>query len=465
VRGAILGNVSTTPTGHHPMFRFDADLAELIFDYCRRRLALDPVPLDLGGSAPFTPGALDGVIGPGPNDPATVLGVFEKELAPAIVSADSSRFLSFIPAVPTKASLLFDMIVSCSALQGTSWLEAAGAVRAENQALSVLAGLAGLPERAGGCFVSGGSIGNLSALLVARDTASFTQSGAPGRPRVAVSQEAHSSVAKALHVIGADALVVEARDHRLHGGALDAALAEADDDAVIAVVATAGTTNAGIVDDLAGVAEVARHRDLWFHVDAAYGGAALFAPSARARFKGIEQADSMVVDPHKWLYAPFDCAALLYRDPALARGVHAQHAEYLEVFHDGAVEPFNPSDYAFHLTRRARGLPLWFSLAVYGTDAYRDAVETVLATAHAAARLIDASDHVELVHEPELSIVLFKKPGWTRADYDVWSEELLAGQIGFVVPTSWEGEPVARLAFLHPDTSLDIVREILDTLS
>jgi len=446
------------------MFRFDEDLAELIFDYCRRRLALDPVPLDLGGRFRFTEGDLDGVIGAGPNNPRAVLSVFERELAPAIVSADSPRFLSFIPAVPTKASLLFDMVVSCSCLQGTSWLEAAGAVRAENQALGVLAAMAGLPADAGGCFVSGGSIGNLSALLVARDTAAFTRSGAAGRPRVAVSDEAHSSVAKALHVIGAEALVVEGDDHRLRGDALERALARDGGPSVVAVVATAGTTNAGIVDDLAGVAEVARRHGLWFHVDAAYGGAALFAPSARDRFAGIEHADSMVVDPHKWLYAPFDCAALLYRHPALAREVHAQHAEYLEVFRDGEA-PFNPSDYAFHLTRRARGLPLWFSLAVYGTDAYRDAIETVLATARDAARVVEGHPAVELVREPELSVVLFRRPGWSRADYDAWSAELLDRQVGFVVPTSWEGQPVARFCFLHPDTTLEMVREILDTMA
>jgi glutamate/tyrosine decarboxylase-like PLP-dependent enzyme len=453
-----------------PLFQFDDELADLIFDYCRRRLALDPVPLDFGGSAALSPTVLDGLIGPKPTDPKTVLSVFAGDLAPAIVSADSPRFLSFIPAVPTKAALLFDMIVSCSSLQGTSWLEAAGAVMAENQALGVLADLAGLPAGAGGCFVSGGSMGNLSALLVARDTGARRRSGATGPLRIAVSDEAHSSVAKALHVIGAEAFVVPHDDHRLTGAALERELAAAGDESVIAVVATAGTTNAGIVDDLAGVAEVARRRQLWFHVDAAYGGAALFAPSARPRFAGIEHADSMVVDPHKWLYAPFDCAALIYRDPGLARPVHSQKAEYLEAFHEPAgdpkaAEPFNPSDYAFHLTRRARGLPLWFSLAVYGTDAYRDAIEQVLSTAQAAARLIEASGHLELVREPELSVVLFRRPGWDRADYDAWSADLLARQIGFVVPTSWEGEPVGRFAFLHPNTTIEVVQEILDTLA
>ena len=158
---------------------------------------------------------------------------------------------------------------------------------------------------------------------------------------------------------------------------------------VIAVVATAGTTNAGIVDDLEGVAEVAEEHALWFHIDGAYGGAAaLFAPSVREQFTGFGRADSFIVDPHKWLFAPFDCAALVYRRPNLAKAVHTQDAQYLEVLHSENPEEWNPSDYAYHLTRRARGLPLWFSLAVNGTDAYRNAVEAGLAIAqHAAERI------------------------------------------------------------------------------
>jgi len=451
----------------NPMFVYDERMTDMVLAYCRDRLALDPVPLDFGGARESFDEALAGLMTPTGNDPAAVLEVFSDELAGAVISCDSPRFLSFIPAAPTKAALLFDMIVSCSSLQATSWLEAAGAVAAENQALGVLADLIGLPPSAGGCFVSGGTAGNLSGLLVARDAATIRRGGGPpDRPRIAVSDGAHSSVAKALHVIGVDPLVVPCPDHRLTGELLEGALrAEARADDVVGVVATAGTTNAGIVDDLAGLAEVAARRSLWFHVDGAYGAAALFAPSARGLFAGIEHADSVVVDPHKWLFAPFDCAALLYREPRIAKAVHTQDAAYLQVIHDAAKEVWNPSDYALHLTRRARGLPLWFSLAVHGTDAYRDAIEAVLATARASARLIERTAHVELVRPPGLSIVLFRRPGWGPADYDAWSSKLLADQTAFVTPTEWEGEKVARMAFLHPHTTKQMVQEILDSMA
>jgi len=283
---------------------------------------------------------------------------------------------------------------------------------------------------------------------------------------VAISEEAHSSVGKALRVLGVESLLVACDDHRMTGAGLAAALEEhprADD--VIAVVATAGTTNAGIVDDLAGVGRIARDRSLWYHVDGAYGGAALFAPSIRARFDGIELADSFVVDPHKWLFAPFDCAALVYREPRLAKAVHTQDASYLDVMHDDSRDEWNPSDYAYHLTRRARGLPLWFSLAVYGTDAYRDAVETVLAVTRQTADLVDESPHLELVRRPELSVVLFRRTGWGWDDYERWSAQLLKEQIGFVVPTVWEDQPVGRLALLHPDTTLEMIDEIIATMA
>src|SRR5580704_2259783 len=248
-----------------------------------------------------------------------------------------------------------------------------------------------------------------------------------------------------------DALIVRAEDHRLTGAGLRAAIAaDGDPRSLAAVVATSGTTSAGIIDDLAGAGEVAREHGLWFHVDGAYGGAGLFAPSVRPRYDGIEYADSFIVDPHKWLFAPFDCAALLYRNPSVARSVHKQDASYLDVIHDTPGE-WNPTDYAYHLTRRARGLPLWFSLAVYGVDAYTAAIEAAIELARQTAA--------------ELGVVLFRRRGWDAAQYNRWAAQLLTDQVAFIPPSAWEGETVARFAFLHPQTSMDLVRQILDRMS
>jgi glutamate/tyrosine decarboxylase-like PLP-dependent enzyme len=289
------------------------------------------------------------------------------------------------------------------------------------------------------------------------------------RGLVIASAGAHSSVAQAARVMDADVVLVAAGERgEMRADALRSTIESLGDDRqrVFAVVATAGTTNVGVVDDLAGAADAAAALDTWFHVDGAYGGAALSAPSVRDRFDGIERADSLIVDPHKWLFAPFDSCALLYRDAAVARAAHTQHAEYLDVLHaaDAVDEPWNASDYAHHLSRRARGLPLWFSLATHGTDAYVTAVETTLSVAREAARLIDDTDFTELLLEPELSIVLFRRVGWTAGDYQAWSDRELADGRAFVVPTTWQGETVLRFCIVNPRTTIEDIASIVESL-
>ena len=292
-------------------------------------------------------------------------------------------------------------------------------VVAENQALGVLAEQAGLPEGAGGCFVAGGSAGNLSALMVARDTAGHRRRAeAPLRPLVAVSDDAHSSVGKALHVIGVGTLTVPTRGPPAHRpGAARRACAT-----------TRGATTSSAwwprpARPTPASSTTWRAWPTW-PTSTRCGSTSTAPTAARPRcspppcgtqFAGFERADSFIVDPHKWLFAPFDCAALLYRQPNLAKAVHTQDAQYLEVLHSENPEEWNPSDYAYHLTRRARGLPLWFSLAVNGLDAYRDAVEAGLAIAQRAAERIAEAPHVELVREPGLSIVLFRRAGMGQA--------------------------------------------------
>jgi L-2,4-diaminobutyrate decarboxylase len=450
-----------------------AKLTEAIVRYALERVRLDPPPLD----APRTPTELHELVGetitPAGLGGLEALQLYEDVLGPACISVDHPRFLSFVPAAPTEASILFDLVVGASSVYAGSWLEGGGAIFAENQALRWVADLAGMPATAGGVFVSGGTAGNLSALIAARWNWRRRAAGALDRTRglIVASAGAHSSVAQAGRAMDADVLLVPAADRgRLTGDALRTtidALDAADRERVFAIVATSGTTNVGVVDDLEGVATVTAELDTWMHVDGAYGGAALAAPSARHLFVGIEAADSFIVDPHKWLFAPFDSCALLYRDPSIARAAHTQHAEYLDVLHaeHPEDEPWNASDYAHHLSRRARGLPFWFSLATYGTDAYTEAVETTLEVTHAGARLIDDAPHTELVLEPELSIVVFRRIGWSAAQYQAWSDAELDAGSAFVVPTTWDGEVVLRICIVNPLTTLDDIASIVDSLA
>jgi aromatic-L-amino-acid/L-tryptophan decarboxylase len=449
----------------HQVDQTTEQMVRSVLAYAENRLRMDPVPLDKGTQpAADLYNVLNDVIRDNGRSPDEVLGIYSSVIAPSIISADSPRFLGFIPAAPTKASLLFDMLISCASIQGISWLEASGAIAAENTVLRVIADEAGLPASAGGCFVSGGSAGNLSSLAVARETAKgrLGDAAEERRLRVVVGSDAHSSIVNTLRLLEMSALVVNTPDHRLTADAVTAALdADPDLSDVAAVVCTSGTTNAGIIDDLAGVGQIAKNRGWWFHVDGAYGGSGIFARSLRDKYAGIEQADSFILDPHKWLFTPFDCCALLYREPELARATHTQDASYLDVIHVSEGE-WNPTDYAYHLTRRARGLPLWFSMAVYGLDAYRDAIEAAVQLARDTAVLIKSIPHLELIREPDLGVVLFRRLGWDPADYDKWAQALHDEEIAFIPPTKWEGETVGRFAFLHPHTTMELVEEILD---
>jgi glutamate/tyrosine decarboxylase-like PLP-dependent enzyme len=452
-------------------------LTQAIVRYAIDRVRLDPPPLD----GPRTPTELRAMAGrtitPGGLGGLEALRIFGDVLAPACISVDHPRFLSFVPAAPTDASILFDLVVGASSIYGGSWLEGGGAVFAENEALRWIADLVGMPAEAGGVFVSGGTAGNLSALIAARWFWRQRSGGARDRTRgvLITSAGAHSSVAQAARAMDVDVVSAPAdAQGRLRGDALRStidALAADDRARVFAIVATSGTTNAGVIDDLAAVAAAAAELDTWMHVDGAYGGAALAAPSVRERFAGIERADSFIVDPHKWLFAPFDSCALLYRDPEIARQAHTQHAEYLDVLHaDRGETPgdpldWNASDYAHHLSRRARGLPLWFSLATHGTDAYTEAIETTLRVAREGAALVARAEHLELIMEPELSVVLFRRIGWGPAECHAWSDRQLALGEAFVTPTAWDGETVLRWCVVNPLTTVDDLAAIVASLA
>ena len=446
----------------HAVVTETQELVDLVLDYSRRRILSENTPLD----KPFSDFELRARAGQTISEQGMgadrALSVFEHVLAPACITTDHPRYLSFIPTAPTKAATAFDLVVSASAVYGGSWLEGSGAVFAENQVLSWLASEFGLPPTAGGVFVQGGTLGNLSALVAAREHARAERGNGVARWVVLCSAEAHSSVASAARVMDVDVVAVKpGASGALGGDAVREAL-ETHGDAVFAVVATAGSTNFGIVDDIASIAELKREQSFWLHIDGAYGLAGMLSPLARDHFEGVQDADSIIVDPHKWLFAPFDACALIYRDPEAGRRAHTQHAEYLDTLTDASE--WSPSDYAAHLTRRARGLPLWFSLASHGAAAYRDAITASIRLARRIADEIESRDGFRLVREPQLSVVVFEREGWAKEDYSAWSARLLSEQRAFVTPSSHAGRPNTRFAIVNPLTSFEDLTDILDTM-
>ena len=441
------------------------ELAKEVLEYSLIRLRTDP-PLD----GPKTAQELFELAGNTITEKGLggheTLTLFKNVLAKACISTDHPRYLAFIPSAPSEYANLFDLVVGASALYGGSWLEGAGAVFAENQALKWIADLAKMPSTSGGVFVQGGTIGNLSALVTARNTFRAKRKDV-SRWVIAASADSHSSIKSAAEVMDVGMLLIKPdKSGSLQGQDCEAAIdkyhSENPSHQVFALVATAGTTNLGIIDNLQSIAECAKSRGIWFHVDGAYGLAALCAPSVRSLFDGIEKADSFIVDPHKWLFAPFDACALIYRNPKLAKKAHLQKAAYLETLDED--DEWNPSDYAIHLTRRARGLPFWFSLAAHGTDAYAAAMERTMEIAKDAALQIENHPNLKLLMQPSLSIVAFERAGWSSDDYEKWSDKLLADQIGFVTPSAHKGKPILRFAIVNPWTKESDISAILATL-
>lgn len=396
--------------------------------------------------------------------------LWKEHLAKANVPVDHPRNLAFVPASPTKAAIMFDLITSASSIHGAYWMEGAGGIFCENEAMSWIVSLTGLPEGAFGVFTSGGTAANLSAIVTAREHWRENPEFKREKGLIITSIGAHSSVKAMAKVADVDIVMVDSEEH-LTGEALLETIATLTDHqrkCLFAVVATGGTTNAGIIDDLSSIATVCEDENLWFHIDAAYGGGALVADSVRHLFNGIEKADSITIDPHKWMFSPYDCGAVIYKNMELAKNAHSQEGSYLEIFKDEGAHGFNPTDYQIQLTRRVRGLPLWFSLATHGTDRYKEAVERGLELAQIAGRLIEAHPDLELVREPSLSCVLYRRKGWEPEDYTHWTYENHNKGFALVTPTKWKNgdtyETCSRFCFINPDTTERDIEMILESM-
>ncbi len=446
------------------MWRRDEELISEILDWANQRIQRAPDPntgakpaseLDTQIGLTITPEGIGG---------HEAMRIFKDEMLPATRAMDHPLNLAFIPSAPTPTAVAFDVAVSAASIFGGLWETGAGAIWAENQALRWLADLADWGPEAGGVFVSGGTIANLSALSAARSRSLVQRDGVrPERWVLAATSEAHSSIKEAARVMDCEVLLVPADDRgAMTGKALASAIEKSKvADGIFAVVTSGGTTNAGTIDDLEGIVDVCSPHGIWVHVDCAYGGAALAAPSGRPKFKGIERVDSFSVDPHKWFFAPYDCAALLYRNPVDARVAHSQLPPYLATVDR---EIWNPSDYAIHLSRRVRGLPFWFSLATHGTQAYCDAVEKTLQLAWQIGDEIERRPKLTLLQDPDLTVLLFRREGWLPQQYRDFSDENARKGVVMIAPTTYNDEIVMRMVFVNPRTEFEQICGILDLL-
>jgi glutamate/tyrosine decarboxylase-like PLP-dependent enzyme len=397
--------------------------------------------------------------------------LWKEHLMKANVPIDHPRHLAFVPAAPTRAAIMFDLVTSASSIHGAYWMEGAGGIFCENEAMKWIVSLTGLPNGAFGVFTSGGTAANLSAIVTAREYwRSLNSQNKAEKGLIITSIGAHSSIKAMAKVVDVDVLLVDTED-KLEGTALQNVidgLTAHQKQRLFAVVATGGTTNAGIIDDLKDIASICEQEKLWFHVDAAYGGGALAADSVRHLFNGIEKADSITIDPHKWMFSPYDCGAVIYKNPELAKQAHAQQGSYLDIFKDEGAHGFNPADYQIQLTRRVRGLPLWFSLATHGTKRYQESVERGIELAVIAGKMIENKSYVELVREPSLSCVLYRRKGWKQQDYTHWTYENHRKGFALVTPTKWKNgdtfETVSRFCFINPDTTENDIEMILDSM-
>ena len=339
-------------------------------------------------------------------------------------------FFGYVQSPAAPVGVVADLLASAADQNVTAWRSAPAAVQVERLTLRWLGALVGYDDEAAGLLLSGGSAANLTALLAAVRTRA--PSDADRRALVVyVSEEAHFSVAKAAAALGLAVRAVPVDDAwRLETSALEGMIA-ADAQAgltPVCVVASAGTTATGAIDPLDRVADIAAERDLWFHVDGAYGAPAAAVPAERERFRGMERADSLAIDAHKWLYAPVDCSALLVHDvTTTARAFRGAAGEYVRVLDAQDDEAFAFWDHGLELSRRFRALKLWMTLRFYGARRLAEAIEHDIAMAAHLAALVRDSEDFELLTAPSLSVCTFRHvpAGMPEGELDAHNQRLL----------------------------------------
>lgn len=362
----------------------------------------------------------------------SLLKVFRDTIVPFSRQNAHPRMFGYVQSPGTPIGAFADLLASTLNANLTIWRSAPAAVELERMTIDWIRQILGFPAEALGLFVSGGSMANLAALAAARQT----RSDSLGRLRLYASSATHFSIAKAAALLGIgwENVQIIAVDERLKMRVNDlVAKIQADLEAgyvPFCVVGNAGTVDTGTVDLLGEIREITERFQLWMHVDGSYGAFAVLADSAKNLFSGMEQADSMALDPHKWLYLPVDVGCVIYRDPEAAHAAFAHEAEYTRMFGEEADEAFVCWDYGPELSRRFRALKVWMLLKGVGLDRLGNAIESNLACARHLETMVQASDDFDMVAPVELSIFCFRHvPAQLRNEspkvIDAFNERLL----------------------------------------
>jgi glutamate/tyrosine decarboxylase-like PLP-dependent enzyme len=399
-------------------------------------------------------------------DPVLVLERAVRDVLPVAARVDHPCFFAFVPSAPTWPGVIADYLAAgFNTFQGT-WLGAGGPCQLELVVIDWFRQWVGYPESAGGLFTSGGSAAILDALVAAREAA-----GSPDRPAVILSDQTHSAFRRAARIIGVrpEGVVVVPSDasFRLQPQALMEALVTARrrEFVPIAVCANAGTTSTGAVDPLPAIADVCAQEGIWLHVDAAYGGFAVLTDAGRRMLAGIERADSISLDAHKWLYQPFEAGCLLVRDVATLVRAFAIDADYLQDTKLG-LEQVNFADRGYQLTRSFRALKVWMSIQTFGLARFRAAIAHAIELASEAGRLVTEDASLELLSPPSLGVLCFRyRPpdgGWTEERLGALNEAIQARVIAsgraMISSTRLRGRYALRLCVLSHQTTLEDVR-------
>jgi glutamate/tyrosine decarboxylase-like PLP-dependent enzyme len=395
------------------------------------------------------------------SDPEQVLQTVVSDVFGAIGHLNHPRFFGFIPSPSNFVSVAADILASGFTPFCGTWLEGSGAAQVELITLSWLKGLFGLPRTASGLFTSGGSLANLTALAGARQAASGTDLATH---RFYCSDQTHSSVDRAVKILGYAphqlTKIQTAPGFRIDIAGLRQQLTHDRERGLVpaALIANAGTTNTGALDPLEELAELCWQESMWLHVDAAYGGAAILTERGRAVLRGIERADSITLDPHKWMFQPFPLGCVLVRSDACLRDFFQVLPEYLR---DAETErgEVNFCDYGPELTRPFRALKLWMSLKIFGADAFARAIDRGIDSAEELESMLREGDAWEIVSPASMGIVCFRylRSGLNDAAIDelntAMARDAALDGCCFLSTTVLRGRPVLRACTINPSTT------------